>query len=280
MKRTYKIFIMLLVFIGVVAAGCVAQDSNMELTQESSPRLAPDMMFDVEFAADSFDGSQGFEASSKIIMTADMSLEVEDAALAVENISKIAQESGGFVSSSSVYDISYNGNSRKEGTITIRVPSSGFDSILDDVETLGTLRSKTTSGRDVTEEYIDLSTRLSNLEKQEKRLLEVLDMAVTVDEILSVEKELERVRGEIESLTGRLNYLEDRVEFSTITVRVTEPSPISQSFGLRDALSESVRGFISSVNALIVFIGYALPIVIFVTVIGGIIILIKRKVRA
>lgn len=280
MKRTYQILIMLLLFAGVVAAGCLAQDSNMELTQESGSRLAPDMIFDEEFDADSFAGSEGSETSGKIIMTADLSLEVDDASMAVDNITKIAQGSGGFVSSSSVYDVSYDGNSRKEGTITIRVPSSGFNSILDDIEMLGTLRSKTTSGRDVTEEYIDLSTRLSNLEKQEERLLEVLEMAVTVDEVLSVEKELERVRGEIESLTGRLNYLEDRVEFSTITVRVTEPSPISQSFGLRDALSESVRGFISSVNALIVFIGYALPIVIFVTVVGGILILIKRKVRA
>lgn len=80
-------------------------------------------------------------------------------------------------------------------------------------------------------------------------------------------------------MTGRLKYLDDKVDFSTITVSVSEPRPITQSWGIRDALSESVAGFISSVAGLIVFVGYTLPIVIFLTVIVGGILFIRNRIR-
>lgn len=104
-------------------------------------------------------------------------------------------------------------------------------------------------------------------------------MTETVEDVLAVEKELERVRGEIESLTGRLNYLDDRVDLSTITIRVTEPRPITRSWGIRDAVSESVNGFISMVNALIILVGYLLPLVIVVAVFGGSFVVLRRRLR-
>jgi predicted nucleic acid-binding Zn-ribbon protein len=139
--------------------------------------------------------------------------------------------------------------------------------------------SKSVSAQDVTEEYIDVSARLDNLERQEARLQEILNMTETVEDVLAVEKELERVRGEIESLTGRLNYLDDRIDFSTINIRVTEPRPITHSWGIRDALSESVNGFISMVNALIILVGYLLPLVIVLIFFGGAGVLIRRRLR-
>ncbi|MEZ5334638.1 MAG: DUF4349 domain-containing protein [Methanolobus sp.] len=135
------------------------------------------------------------------------------------------------------------------------------------------------NAQDVTEEYIDVSARLENLERQEARLQEILNMTSTVEEVLNVEKELERVRGEIESLTGRLNYLDDRIEFSTITINVREPRPITHSWGIRDALSESVNGFISTVTALIIFVGYVLPLVIVVAFLIIVAILVRRRIR-
>ena len=73
---------------------------------------------------------------------------------------------------------------------------------MDDIEAIGAVTSKSISGRDVTEEFVDLSARLGNLERQELRLLDILNMTTTVDEVLDVERELGRIRGEIESLTG------------------------------------------------------------------------------
>lgn len=218
-------------------------------------------------------------ADRKTITTVDMSLEVGNASSAIERIAATARNAGGYVSYSSVYDLNYNSDTRKEGYITVRVPESEYPAFLRTVEGFGELTSRSVNAQDVTEEYIDLSARLENLLRQEDRLGEILNMSVTVEEVLSVEKELERVRGEIESLTGRLEYLDNRIEFSTISIRVTEPSPIGQSWGLRDAFSESVRGFISMVNALIILAGYLLPIVIVLVVLGGMFIGIRRMAR-
>ncbi|UGV40697.1 DUF4349 domain-containing protein [Methanococcoides orientis] len=289
MKRTYPLlFIFLLTC--VIAAGCLSTDSNTqyapqeesfsfgnkmaELSADEAWYDSDDRSFNV---ADSGE-STGSSITRKVITTSDVSLEVKDAPEAVDSIGNIALEYDGYVSSSSVYDTYYGDSESMSGYITIRVPTAEHDTVLDRIEALGKVTSKSTSGVDVTEEYIDVEARLSNMEKQEQRLQEILEMATTVEEVLEVEKELGRVRGEIESLTGRLNYLNDRIDFSTISVSVSEPRNITHSWGLRDALSDSVRGFIASVNGIIIFIGIALPILIFVTIVGSAAIFVKRRV--
>ncbi len=241
------------------------------------------------YAKDSITGETAYEGDHggasissvdrKTITTVDMTIRVSDAAANIDRIAKMAAASGGYVSSSSLYDSYYDPSTVKEGYITVRVPESEYPSFLEDVEDLGEVTSRNVNSQDVTEEYIDVSARLDNLERQEVRLQERLNMTETVEEVLSVEKELERVRGEIESLTGRLNYLDDRTEFSTINILVTEPRPITRSWGIRDALSESVNGFISMVNALIVLVGYLLPLLIVLTVFGGAILIVRRRMR-
>ena len=216
----------------------------------------------------------------QVIKTADMSLRVENATSAAEALGDIADFYGGYVSSSSVYDsYYYESDVRKQGYVNIRVPADELDATLDEIKTLGEIQSESSSAQDVTEEYIDLNARLSILEKQETRLLEILDMATTVQDVLDVEKELGRVRGEIESLQGRLNYLDSRIDLATVNVYITEPVPIGGSLGIRDAISDAVQGFILSVRGIIIFIGYVLPVVIVLSITGGAIILAVRRKR-
>lgn len=281
MKRTH-LFLFILLSLSVIAAGCTGYES-------SSPQSVypeSDMIYDLEETS-AFDGGSSYKladngASSqssitrKVITTSSVSLEVKNTPEALDDISDIADEFDGYVSSSSVYT-RYD-DEGMYGYITIRVPSSELDKALETIGDLGKVTSKSTTASDVTEEYIDVNARLSNLEKQETRLGEILEMSTTVEEVLAVEKELGRVRGEIESLTGRLNYLNDRIDLATINVDVSEPRNITHSWGLRDALSDSVRGFIGSVNGIIVFIGVAIPIVIFASIVGVMLILVKRRV--
>ncbi|WP_167848758.1 DUF4349 domain-containing protein [Methanolobus halotolerans] len=268
----------------MLASGCAGIDeyqSSPSSDTDSKSVSSEDSSYSPEGMAEEA-GSGGVGTRSverKTITTAEMSIEVEDAAFTLERIAEIARDAGGYVSSSSVYALNYDTNARKDGYITVRVPESEYPAFMETVEEFGELSSRSVSAHDVTEEYIDLSARLENLERQETRLADVLNMSVTVEEILSVEKELERVRGEIDSLTGRLEYLDNRIEFSTINIHVTEPRPISQSWGLRDAFSESVQGFISMVNALIILAGYLLPIVIAIMLMGGLFIGIRRVTR-
>ena len=150
-----------------------------------------------------------------VIFTARLRLEVEEVDLTVYEIRLIAEDSGGFVTGMST--------SRSEwGVMTLRVPQDEFYDVIQEIEDLGEVEERELKGEDITENYIDLEAQLVNLEKEEERLVEILDMARNVEEVLKVENQLSRVRGKIESITGEMKYLEGRVELATITVTFRE----------------------------------------------------------
>ncbi len=209
----------------------------------------------------------------KIISTAQLQLEVDNVPSAFNKIMNITQEHGGFITSSSVYGY----GERKTGEVTVRVPQKDFYTAIEQIGALGMIKSRDISGQDVTEEYIDTNARLDNLKKQETRLQEILKMANTVKDVLDVERELERVRGEIERLTGRMNYLNQSIEMSTISVNAAEPEPFFGGWGITDALSQAVKGFFDSISGLIVFTGYILPIALYLIVIIFIGMAVKKK---
>jgi hypothetical protein len=211
------------------------------------------------------------DTEQKIIRSASLSIEVDDFQARSDALGRIVERSDGFISNSYSY---VTDTGRKRGEITIRVPKDAFLSVISEIEQLGTVQSKQTSGEDVTEEYIDLTARLNNSERQEQRLLEILELADDVEDILDVERELARVRGEIEQLTGRITYLDNRVELATISISLYEPEPITHSWGIRDAFRAAFEGFVSVIRGLIIAIGYVLPLLILV----GIAWLIKAKV--
>lgn len=203
----------------------------------------------------------------KIIKTARLNIEVHDFEAAAGDVERLAQASEGFVSNSNSY---VTDTGHKRGTVTIRVPAEGFLNAVEEIKKLGKVKSTSSSGQDMTEEYVDLDARLRTLEKQEGRLLEILENASTVEDLLKVEVHLGRVRGEIERITGRLRYLDNMVDLSTITVDMFEPEPITHSWGLRDSLSSSVKGFIGTANFLIVFAGNVMPAVILLALLFGV----------
>ena len=211
------------------------------------------------------------DTERKIIQTASLSIEVDDFQTRSDALTRIVERSNGFISGSYTY---VTDTGRKRGDITLRVPHDAFLSVIGELEQLGTVQSKHTSGEDVTEEYIDLTARLNNSERQEQRLLAILEMAENVEEVLEVERDLERIRGDIERLTGRITYLDNRVELATISVSLYEPEPITHSWGIRDAFRAAFEGFVSVIRGLIIAVGYALPLLILV----GIGWLVKAKV--
>lgn len=160
-----------------------------------------------------------------IIRTANMSLVVANTEEAMATISQMAEENGGWVVNSSVFQ--YNENA-KTGNITIRVPSSGFNSALEALRNMSVeVRNESTSGQDVTEEFVDVSARLENLEATADRVRGFLDDTKTVEEALQVNQELSRLESDIEAMKGRLQYLSQSASFSTITVDLT-PDIVSQ----------------------------------------------------
>ncbi|NJD76568.1 MAG: DUF4349 domain-containing protein [Candidatus Methanoperedens sp.] len=256
-----KTFILIAVSLLVITAGCLSSQkaevvknfdrSDLSLNEESPNREG---------------GANDYKTAGsdrKIISMANIQIEVQSVQAAFNQITNITIASGGFISSSSIYDA----GGRNNGRVIIRVPQKNFYPAVEQIESAGTVKSRQISGQDVTEEFIDLEARLGNLKKQETRLQEILKMAATVKDVLEIEHELERVRGEIERLTGRLNYLNQSVEMSTISVNAMEPAPLTgEEWGITDALGESLRGFVASIKGIIIFIGYAIPIAVFLIV--------------
>lgn len=200
----------------------------------------------------------------QVIKTSYINLEVTNFKEASFSISQVAAKYNGYVSDTFVQDI----GGTKQGYVTIRVPEQSFYDAIRDVETLGTLKEENVSLQDVTLQYIDLTARLDNLKTEEKTYLRILDMATTVEDILKVEIQLERVRGEIESLQGTLNYMENQINYSTVQVYLREPEKVVHESRIGEALSRAVEAFLSAVRGIIIFIGYFLPIGVFLTVLA------------
>jgi VIT1/CCC1 family predicted Fe2+/Mn2+ transporter len=168
---------------------------------------------------------------------------------------------------------------KKQTTITIKVPATQYESCFAQIKALGKVKSESSSGQDVTRQYIDLSARLKNLQAEEKQLSDIMGMSRNVTEILSVEKELFRVRGDIESTQAQLNYLGSQVDFSTITVSVAEPQPtVEYDWGLDTAFKEAVRAFIGMVGALIIVTGYLIPLILYFVIGLAVLYLVVRAV--
>ena len=164
-------------------------------------------------------GQAGPAAERKIIFIASLSIEVEEVEAAVDRARAVAESLGGFVEHLS----SSGGSETPRADLTIRIPQTGFSDALEHIESLGEVQFRNLGSEDVTEQFIDLGARLKSSMAEEKSLLALLERSNSVTEILTVERELTRVRADIERAQGRLNFLERRVDLATIQVSLFLP---------------------------------------------------------
>jgi hypothetical protein len=197
----------------------------------------------------------------------------------------MANSSGGWVVSSNVFQSS---DTSKTGYIEIRVPAEGFQSVLDAIAGLAVeVTNLSTSGQDVTEEFVDLDARLGNLEATAARLRTFLDESQTVEEALAVNVELSRVEGEIESIKGRMQFLQQSSSFSSITVNVT-PDELAQPIQVagwqptgvaKQAVEALVNMLQLLANAVIWFVLFALPVLLVIAIPFLLLIWVIRRLR-
>ena len=155
-----------------------------------------------------------------IIKRGSFSLLVKETLKAVEEAEKIAESLSGFVLSSHTW-YSDEKQERMKGEVTIKVPVDKFSEAISQLKGLAIKTvSEQITGKDVTEEYTDLESRLRNLEATEEQLLEIMKRAGKITEILEVQRELTRVRGQIETTEGRMKYLKESAVMSTLSVYI------------------------------------------------------------
>jgi hypothetical protein len=156
----------------------------------------------------------------KIIKNGDIELHVADLDASVEQVAKLVEGAGGFVASQDFYA---QPGSWRRCSLTVRVPGGEFDKTLAELQKHGEVWRLTIGTQDVTEEFVDLEARLRNSEREEGVLLDLLERRTPkLADVLEVERELSRVRGDIERAQGRRRYLTERVSLSTIDIELTE----------------------------------------------------------
>lgn len=154
----------------------------------------------------------------KIIRDGNLQIKVDDVPKSKTIIDGLLIKYGGYYSSEK-----YNNQDYAESfNLQVRIPSDNLDAFVAEVETgTGEITFKTINARDVTEEFIDLETRLENKRSYLKRYRELLGQAKTINEILEIEEKIRRIEEEIESAEGRLRYLSNQVGFSTLNITLS-----------------------------------------------------------
>jgi hypothetical protein len=156
----------------------------------------------------------------KIIYTADVELTVLDFPRAEQGIARLVRESGGYLADS---DLSGAPGEQRSGRWKVRIPTERFESFIASVIALGELQRRTTNSQDVTEEFYDLEARIKNKKVEEGRLVKHLEESTgKLKEILDVEREISRVRSEIERFEGRRQLLANLTSLTTVTITVRE----------------------------------------------------------
>jgi hypothetical protein len=161
-----------------------------------------------------------------IIKNAQLTLQVEDTDTSIDRLMQIAGDVGGYVISSRVWYQPAGEENYKYATISIGVPAEQFEQAMRRLRGLALkVLDETSTGEDVTDQYVDLQSRLQSLQATRARILEFLAQAKTVDEALKVNQELASVEQQIEEVQGRINYLSGRSSFSTINIDLQPKIP-------------------------------------------------------
>ena len=218
-----------------------------------------------------------------VLRTAQLTVQVTDIELALAQARQIATRGGGFVSASNTRVEKVNDQDRMVADLTLQVRSDAADSTLSELRGLGKVTTETSGSQDVTEEYVDLTSNLRNLQASESAILKLMDKATQIQDILALQRELTNVRGQIERIQGRKTYLERRSDMATITLGLRLP-PIegTRVGGGWDPLGVAARGWQASLavlrgaaEALIVVVAFSWWLVPFVAL--GVYLWLRRR---
>ena len=287
-KHLFSLLSLILVLVVFAAAGCSAKMSRDAVAPMAGRGETEDMVFTAETPAFYEEelgyqtlksisknddgnapggGSGPLEAAQYKIRRAHLTLIIADIEKAAAEIRQKAGLFLGYVSSLEFYDLTQE---RRAGHISLRVPGEKFEAALEMLGEIGRVKNSNFSEEDVTLQYIDLEARIKTMETQEERLRELLGRAEKVEEVLEVEKELWRVRGNLESMIAEFRHLQQRVSYSTIDIYLEEKDPLTTSLVENLGTGEKIGNlFALNTNRLIkgsanfvVFIIGSLPILI------------------
>ena len=237
-------------------------------------------------------GQTTLPSADKIIYSGGVSIETRTFDDALTGLTKLVADSGGFVENSSVTGASYDNTGAQRGYRTasykVRIPAEKFAAVSDGLKALGSVTSSQTQADNITMQYTDTQAHLDALKAQEARLLELLAKAQSMEDILKIEDQLTQVRYEIESLTSQLKNWDNAVNYSTLTVTISEVAYLSQdgengaSYGrqLAEAFVNSLYGVGRFLKGFLKVLVAAVPILVLAGGVTLLVLWLRRRSRA
>ncbi|HZH61286.1 MAG TPA: DUF4349 domain-containing protein [Metabacillus sp.] len=286
--------------LAVIIGGCSSHSSEESQADQSNPatqnHTAPEIAAELENKEEvSTDSAETVGSETKtqvaspkdrmVIYTANLSIQVNSYDKTLTFIQKELLTFDGYIVNSNSYSVE---DDSTEGTITVRVPQEHFQAFLKTVESGSTkVIDESINGQDVTEEYVDLESRLKSKQVVEKRLLEFMEKAEKTEDLLKISTDLATVQEEIEQLKGRMNYLDNQVNLATISIFIKESkvnvpdlenNELNTWTETKKQFMETLNFVLRAISSFIVFFIGSLPVLF---ILGGILIIIwfilKRK---
>jgi len=302
MKKLKSTSVLLFLSLFLLYSGCQHKDKDVlttspqkniseesEMTKSDAPPTLSKQTGDIQ-QKDKVSGSvieQGTEIKDAtkrmIIKTGTMGIEVEKYDDAALKVNEIAKKYGGYVSNTTS---SQNSSGKKQGTLTLKVPADKYEALVAETCTLGKVMSQNINANDVTEQYVDLEARLKTQKELEQRLIKLLaEKTARLTDVVEVEQKLASVRQVIESIDGKMRYMRNQSEMSTLTLSLYEPAILVTSSGggffyeLGQSVKKGLRGFTDILAGMITVFIALLPVIILAVIIYWIIRRIIKKRR-
>ena len=230
----------------------------------------------------------------KIIYSSNVQVETTDFEGTLAKLDKMVADFGGWVESSSVSGSNYADRSRgsvsrRSASFTLRIPSERFQELMSSLSDLGNVPYSHIYSENVTAQYYDVQARLTAYTAQEQRLLEMMELAESVEDAIILEDRLTEVRYRIESLQSSLNNWDRQVSFSSVYLDISEvqeysPEPqVQPSYGerLSRALKSGWKDFTDFCQDLLLLIAESLPgLILFAAVITAVVLAVRRRRKA
>nr|WP_297770153.1 DUF4349 domain-containing protein [uncultured Butyrivibrio sp.] len=243
---------------------------------------------EAKMADNSFDqAEQVVDTSRKLITTMNISTETEDLDLVLSGVQNKVKELGGYVESSNIYNgSSYSGRvSNRSASLSLRIPADKLDQFVVTLDEGTNITNKSTNVEDVTLSYVDIESRKKALKAEEARLLEIVESAETVEDIIKVEERLSEVRYQLESIESQLRTYDNKITFSTVYLDITEVTQYTPT-EQKGVIERIAEGFVNSCksvwNAIVEFFVWFvihIPQIIVLGLVVIVIILLIKKIK-
>lgn len=289
-RKLLALLLTILLVAGMFAGcGAAAMDSDISNgSMAEAPEAAPDYNYGLSDSVGKVEESTAVTPQNqKLIRKIYLDAETEDMDALLSQVEKRINELGGYVEAREVYNGSmYSSTRYRNAYLTIRIPAQNLDSFVEHVSQVSNITSNRETSDDVTLQYVAIESRISALETERDRLMELLEQAQDMSDLLMIEARLTEVLAELESVNSQLRVYDNQINYGTIyldvneVVEYTEPEPENGWQRMGSGFVKSLKGLWTGIKEVFIFLVSALPyLALIAAIVVGVILIVRGSVK-